>query len=187
MDTTSLTLLDSLKRGPAAPEWARFVTLYEPLLKRWALSQKFPPQDSDDLVQDVLLKLFTALPDYERAGGGSFRSWLFRLTVNAGHDFRRRVATRRLPAPDGLSGVADESPLAAMEEAEYLRELSRQALELIRPEFGEATMAAFRRTKVDGLPAAEAAFELGMTPGAVYNAVNRVMTRLREVLAGLID
>ena len=48
-------------------------------------------------------------------------------------------------------------------------------------------MAAFRRTKVDGLPAAEAAFELGMTPGAVYNAVNRVMTRLREVLAGLID
>ena len=101
MDSTSYTLLDSLKQGTGASGWPRFVSLYEPLLKRWAISQKFPPNDADDLIQEVLLKLFTALSEYE-AGGGSFRSWLFRLTVNSGHDFRRRVATRRLPAPDGL-------------------------------------------------------------------------------------
>ncbi len=187
MNTTSLTLLESLKAGPTAPEWAQFVTLYEPLLKRWARSRGFAPQDADDLTQEVLLRLFTELPKYDKKPGGSFRSWLFRLTANAGHDYRRRVATRRLPEPDGLSGVGHESPLTEMDETEYLRELSRQGLELIRPEFGLQAMAAFEGTKIAGRPAAEVAAELGVTANAVYIAVNRVMTRLREVLAGLMD
>ena len=187
MDTTSLTLLDAVKAGPTAPEWARFTRLYEPLLKRWAVSRGFTPTDADDLTQEVLVRLFSALPKYRRADDGSFRSWLFVLARNAGHDFRRRVATRPLPAPDGLSAVDDASPLAEMEEAEYLRELSRQAVELIRPEFSPQAMGSFIGTKIDGRPAAAVAAELGVTPNAVYIAVNKVMTRLREVLAGLVD
>ena len=188
MDTTSLTLLESLKSdGMAAPEWARFDALYRPLLQRWARSRGFAPQDADDLTQEVFVKLFTELPKYEKKPGGSFRSWLFRLTANAGHDYRRRVATRRLPEPDGLSGVGQEPPLTEMDETEYLRELSWQGLELIRPEFSAQAMASFEGTKVAGRPAADMAAELGMTANAVYIAVNRVMTRLREVLAGLMD
>lgn len=187
MDTTSLTLLEALKAGPTAPEWARFTRLYEPLLKRWAVSRGFTLTDADDLAQEVLLKLFAALPGYRKVPGGSFRSWLFRLTVNTGHDFRRRVATRPLPDPDGLSGVDALSPLTEMEEAEYLRELSRQAVELVRAEFSPQAMASFEGTKVAGRPAAEVAAELGVTPNAVYIAVNKVMTRLREVLAELMD
>lgn len=188
VESTSLTLLGSLKAGgTAAPEWARFDALYRPLLARWARSRGFPPQDADDLTQIVLIKLLDELPRYEPRPGGSFRSWLFRLTVNAAHDYRRRVATRHLPAPDGLSGVGHDSPLAEMEEAEYLRELCRRGLELIRPEFSAQAMAAFVGSKVDGRPAADVATELGITVNAVYIAVNRVMTRLREVLAGLMD
>lgn len=186
MDTTSLTLLESLRAGGmSAPEWARFVRLYEPLLKRWAVGKGFTPTDADDLAQEVLLKLFAALPGYQRSAGGSFRGWLFVLARNVGHDFRRRVATRPLPAPDGLSAV--DQPLTEMDEVEYLRELTRHGLELVRPEFSPQMMAAFEGTKVAGRPAAAVAAELGVTPNAVYIAVNRVMTRLREVLAGLID
>lgn len=188
METTSLTLLGSLKAaGMATPEWARFDALYRPLLARWARREGFPPQDADDLTQIVMMKLFDELPRYEPRPGGSFRRWLFRLTVYAAHDYRRRVATRHLPAPDGLSGVGQDDPLVEMEEAEYLRELSRRGLELIRPEFSDRAMAAFEGTKVDGRPAADVAAELGMTANAVYIAVNRIMTRLREVLTGLMD
>jgi RNA polymerase sigma-70 factor (ECF subfamily) len=187
MHTTSLTLLDAVKAQPDSPEWGRFVRLYRPLLEAWAARNGFQPADAADLAQDILVKLLSALPSYQRQAGGSFRSWLFRLATNAGHDHRRRVATRKLPAGEGLSGVEDESPLAEMEEVEYRRELSRRALATVRGDFSEQTMAAFTRTKVDGRPAAEVAGELGMTANAVYVAVNRVMTRLRQELDGLLD
>ncbi len=187
MQTTSLTLLDAVKGNPHAPEWGRFTRLYLPLIERWAIRNGFQPADAADLAQDVLLKLLSALPGYRREDGRSFRSWLFRLATNAGHDFRRRVATRKLPAGDGLSGVVNAAPFAEMDEAEYLRELSRRAVEAVRGDFGEQTMAAFTGTKIDGRPAAEVAAELGITTNAVYVAVNRVMTRLRQELDGLLD
>lgn len=187
MHTTSLTLLDAVKAQPDSPEWGRFVRLYRPLLEGWAVRHGFQPADAADLAQDILVKLLSALPGYQRQASGSFRSWLFRLAINAGHDRRRRVATRKLPAGEGLSGVEEESPLAEMEEAEYRRDLTRRALAAVKGDFGEQTMAAFTRHKVDGLPAAEVATELGMTANAVYVAVNRVMTRLREEVDGLLD
>ena len=187
MHTTSLTLLDAVAARPDSPEWGRFVRLYRPLLEGWAARNGFQPADAADLAQDILLKLLSALPQYEPQPGRSFRSWLFRLASNAGHDRRRRAATRKLPAGEGLSGVEGDSPLAEMEEAEYRRELSRRAVEAVRGDFGEQTMAAFAGTKVDGRPAAEVAAELGLTAGAVYLAVNRVMTRLRAELDGLLD
>lgn len=187
METTSHTLLRAVQVGPESPAWQRFVALYTPLLRRWALGRGFQPADAEDLVQEILLKLLGALPGYAPQTGIPFRSWLFRLTANAGHTFRQRVATRRLPESDGLSGVAADSPLEAMEEGEYRRELTRRALELIRPDFGEATMAAFTRLVVEGRTAAETAAELGLSENAVYLARHRVLTRLREELAGLLD
>lgn len=186
MDTTSLTLLASFKPG-AVPQWDRFDRLYMPLLRLWARKCGFSDADADDVAQQVFTKLLEALPQYNRATEGSFRSWLFVIARNCGHDFRRRKATRILPTPDGLSGVMQDSPLAELEEAEYLQELFRNGIEVIRPEFSEPAMAAFEGTKVQGRPAAAVGDELGMTANAVYVAVNRVMSRLRDVLTGLMD
>jgi RNA polymerase sigma-70 factor (ECF subfamily) len=83
--------------------------------------------------------------------------------------------------------VEEDSAFTEMEEQEYRRELSRRAVEAVRGDFGEQTMAAFTGTKIDGRAAAEVAAELGMTANAVYVAVNRVMTRLRAELDGLLD
>ncbi len=184
--STSVTLLDALKAGPSAPEWSRFVGLYEPVIKRWAINRGFNQSDSEDLTQEILLKLYHTLPDFLRQGSGSFRAWLFRLTVNAGYDYRRRVATRNLPSPDGLSGLA-EVPLSEWDQTEYLRDLSRQGLETIRSEFSPSTMSAFWQTKIEGRSPAQVATELGISVGAVYSSVNRVLTRLRQVLQGLLE
>lgn len=187
MHTTSPSLLDAVRGAPGSPEWGRFVRLYRPLLEGWAVRNGFQPADADELAQEVLSTLLTALPQYERRPGHTFRSWLFGVARNAARNFRRRVANHTLPAADGLSGVAADTQLADMEEREYLRELSHRALEVVRGDFSEQTMAAFAGTQVNGRPAAEVAAELGMTPGAVYLAVNRVKTRLRAELDGLID
>jgi RNA polymerase sigma-70 factor (ECF subfamily) len=187
MTTTSLTLLDRLRRSDHPDAWDRFVRLYTPLVLRWAQLQGFNQADAEDLAQIVLVKLIRLLPGYEPRDGSSFRGWLFTIWRNECHDFRTRQATRSLPGDGGLSTVAAPTPVHNPDEAEYRQHLVRRALELVRSDFSAATWSAFTRFVLEGVPAAEVARGLGMTANAVYMARNRVLTRLREELAGLLD
>ena len=149
--------------------------------------QGFQEADAQDLVQEVLVKLVRALPTYERREDQSFRSWLFRVTVNQCRDFHRRKATRPLPGPHGLSAVSGHHPVSELEEIEYRRLLVRRGLEVIRPDFSETTWTAFTRVMVEGRSPADVAAELGMSVNAVFLARHRVLTRLRQELDGLLE
>ncbi|QJX00766.1 RNA polymerase sigma factor [Frigoriglobus tundricola] len=187
MSTTSLTLLDRL-RHPSQPDaWDRFVRLYTPLLLRWAALQGFQDADAEDLAQTVLVKLVRVLPTYEKRDGQTFRGWLFTICRNECRDFRAVRATRPLPTADGLATVAERQPITEVTEAEYRRRLVQRALELVRADFTPAVWDAFIRYVIDRRPAAEVARELGTTANAVYLARHRVLTRVRQELAGLID
>jgi RNA polymerase sigma-70 factor (ECF subfamily) len=187
MLTTSTNLLNRLRQPDGPDAWGRFVHLYAPLLLVWARRQGLREADAEDLVQDVLLKLLRKLPTYERGEGQSFRGWLFRVIVRQCHDFRRRKATRALPAGAGLSEVVEDSPVSDLEEAEYRSLLVRRGLDLIRADFSETTWAAFLGVMVEGRAVGDVAAALHMTDNAVYLARYRVLTRLRQELDGLLD
>lgn len=187
MPTTSLTLLHRLRQPGQTEAWDRFVRLYAPLLVRWAQVQGFHAADTEDLTQSVLLKLLRLLPTYERRDGQAFRGWLFTVCRNECRDFRGRRATRPLPGSDGLADVAGPDDPGEPDAVGYRRQLVHRALDVIRTDFTPATWDAFARFVLDGQPAASVAAALGTTTNAVYLARNRVLTRLREELAGLLD
>jgi RNA polymerase sigma-70 factor (ECF subfamily) len=187
MPTTSLTLLDRLRQPDQTDAWDRFAKLYAPLLLRWATLQGFQSADAEDLVQITLLKLIRVLPSYQKQDGRPFRSWLFTICRNECRDFRSRRATRSLPSSHGLADVASPNSATELGEAEYRRWLVHQVLGLIRSDFTPATWAAFHKFVLEGCPASEVAREVGISVNAVYLARNRVLTRIREELAGLID
>ncbi len=83
--------------------------------------------------------------------------------------------------------VAEPNPLALFEEAEYRRYLVRRALEIIQVEFQPSTWRACWECVVEGQPAAKVADKLGLSVDAVYIAKSRVIKRLRQELAGLVD
>jgi len=62
-----------------------------------------------------------------------------------------------------------------------------RALELMRADFQPVTWQACWEFVVRDRPAAEVAAELGITINTVYLAKSRVLRRLREELAGLLD
>ena len=183
---TSLTLLGQLQQRTQPDAWSRFVRLYAPLLRAWAKKQGLRDADADDLTQEVLVKLMDELPKYQREAGQSFRGWLYRVTANRCIDFRRRVATRALPAA-GLTGVDAESPLSDFEEVEYRRALVDSGLAVVAGEFGAKTLAAFKQLMIEGRPAADVATDLGLTKAAVYIAKSRVLQKLREVIGDFLD
>ncbi len=82
---------------------------------------------------------------------------------------------------------ADPTPDEAIWEAEYRQQVAHRALELMQTDFEPATWKACWEVVAAGRRVAEVAAELGMTPGAVSAAKFRVLARLREELAGLVD
>jgi RNA polymerase sigma-70 factor (ECF subfamily) len=190
MHTTSVTLLEALRSSTAQDAWRRFVQLYSPLLLRWARQLGLQDSDAADLVQDVFVTLVAKLPGFRYDRDGSFRRWLHTVLRNRWRDWQRRKTAR--PVSTGNSTLIemipdDDESAADLSEVEYHKQLLNRALQLLRDEFQPITWRAFWEHGVAARPAADVARELGLTPGAVYAAKFRVMTRLRKELNGLVE
>jgi RNA polymerase sigma-70 factor, ECF subfamily len=189
MHTTSVSLLQRLRQPGEQQEcWQRFVQLYTPFLFHWARKLGLSAEDAADLVQEVLVLLVQKLPEFNYDRERSFRGWLRTVMLNKWRDSRR---LRRVPLAEqsaaGFVDAADDDAAAAFEEAEYQQYVVQQALELMQAEFQPDTWKACWEYMIVGKPAEGVAKELGLTVNAVYLAKSRVLSRLREELAGLLD
>ena len=184
---TPASLLERL-RQPAKPgDWERFVALYAPLIFSWGRRAGLQDADAADLVQDVLLTLVHALPTFRYDRHKSFRRWLRTVTLNKWRDRRKKADLKPLPGANGLQDAVSPEDPDAFWEAEYRRHLVGRALQVMQADFQPATWKACWEYVVEGRPAAAVAAELGLTVGAVCAARFRVLGRLRQELAGLLD
>jgi RNA polymerase sigma-70 factor (ECF subfamily) len=185
MHTTPPSLLEQLRQPTNEAAWRRFVQLYTPLLHHWARRLGLQAHDAENLVQEVLLTLLDALPRFDYQPGKRFRGWLWTVTLNKHR--RQPRPPLALVGPAGLERCETNGEAEAIEEAEYRRYLVDRALRLMQSDFEPTTWKACWRHVVDGLPAAAVAAELGVTTNAVHLAKARVLRRLRQELAGLLD
>jgi RNA polymerase sigma-70 factor (ECF subfamily) len=186
-DQTSASLLEQLRQAPGPESWSRFVRLYTPLLFYWARRLGLREADAADLVQEVFAVLVQKLPTFRYDQHRSFRSWLRTVLLNKWRNSLRRASGARTAGPHGLSQVADSEDPEALVEAEYRQHLLSNAFDLMQREFSVKTWKACWEHVVVGRPAAEVAAELGIVTGAVYVAKARVLARLRQELAGLLE
>src|SRR4051812_37490198 len=143
MTKTPSSLLERL-RQPFEPEaWARFVSLYTPLLYSWGRRVGLQEQDAADLVQDVFVTLLKVLPSFTYDRHQSFRRWLWTVTINKWRKDRKRPDNRMVRGQgDVPEPVAVADDLDAAWEAEYQQHLVNQALRLMRADFEETTWKA---------------------------------------------
>jgi RNA polymerase sigma-70 factor (ECF subfamily) len=184
MTRTSPSLLERLRDTDDRNSWSRFSDLYVPLLYYWARKLGVPSGEAADLVQDVLIVLVRQLPHFAYDPSRSFRAWLRRVLINRWH-----ALCRRPPMAPLASDVPGRPPpdFDDLDECEYRRHLVTQALRHLRGEFSETFYKAFLAHAVHGRSAEDVAAELGIAAGTVYVAKSRILKRLREELAGLLD
>ncbi len=187
MPTTSITLLERLRKPGERDAWDRFVQLYTPLLLFWARRTGLPEADAADLVQEVFLVLLRKLPEFAYQPGRSFRGWLRTILVNKWRNYRDRLVNTRNEGPAALEDLAGPDSMADLVKADYQQYLVGRALQLMQVEFQPATWKACWEYVVRGRPAAEVAAELNLSVNAVYLAKSRVLTRLRQELEGLLE
>lgn len=192
--TTSTGLLKRVKdRDQQA--WRKLVRLYGRLVLFWCRQAGLQRADRADVFQDVFRAVARHIDGFRREQpGDSFRGWLRSVTRSKIVDhFRRR---QREPAATG--GSETYQRLLSMPEELLEQEIGseqqneegilvKQALQMIRGDFEERTWKAFWRTVADGVATSVVAEELSMSQAAVRKAKSRVLRRLREEFAGLID
>jgi RNA polymerase sigma factor (sigma-70 family) len=193
MVATSASLLHRVRTNPQSPDWRLLVQLYEPLIRVWLGRQNVTGQDADDISQEVLTVVVRRLPDFEHnQRTGAFRAWLRSITVNCLRDHWRGKKNRPTPGDSELQLWLNQledptSDLSRLWDQEHDRHVTRHLLEQLKREFESKTWQAFSRVALDGVPAAQAAAELGITANAVFIAKSRVLARLRQEAEGLVE
>jgi RNA polymerase sigma-70 factor (ECF subfamily) len=188
----SVSLLEHLAGAPS-DDWRRLHDLYQPLLRAWMVRAGIPASDVDDLVQGVLLVVFREVAGFEWRGQGAFRAWLrtilahrvrdhfrgqkYRPTATGDSDFLRRLD--ELESPD--------SALSRLWDREHDEHVAASLMRRVQDDFEPVTWQAFQRHALEGEPAVRVAAALGLSLNAVRVARSRVLKRLRQELAGLVE
>jgi RNA polymerase sigma-70 factor (ECF subfamily) len=195
---TSLILLSRL-RSPLTREeaWRQFLRRYQPLLDSWCRHHGLGREDCEDIVQEVLLRVARAIPDYRYRPGSRFRGWLATIVRNTLTDRWRKIASSPQTLDGGDLHVYECLEQAAAPESleslsttwyERLQEDLRRAEEVVRrvrARVQEHTWQSFWLTVYEELPAAKAADQLGIPVASVYVAKKRVADLVRKVVKEL--
>ena len=190
---TSISLLDRLAAAPTDDDWQRLDELYQPLLRAWAVRGGVAPADAADLVQEVLLVVFREVGGFERRGSGAFRAWLRVILLHRVRDYfrARRHRTPAIGGSDFLHSLDElESPDSAPRgqwDREHDEHVAASLLRRVQGDFAPATWQAFRRHVLEGEPADRVAQALGLSLNSVLLAKSRVLKRLRQEMAGLVE
>jgi RNA polymerase sigma-70 factor (ECF subfamily) len=179
LDST-FELIDRARRGDREALERLFARHLKPL-QRWA-SGRLPKwardlADTDDLVQDTLVRTFKRIEDFEPRRVGALQAYLRQAVLNRLRDELRRKG--RQPEATDVEGLQVEGALSPLEEAigREAVEHYELALKRLKPEEREAIIA---RVEMD-YTYEELAQALGKpTPEAARKAAQRALVRLAE-------
>ena len=194
--TTSTTLLRNIAHDSQHARWSEFVARYRPMMEAF-LREYFPSVEADDVIQETLIAVCAALPSYRYAPEekGHFRNYLTGILRNKAlrqlsKDHRQaelaEMVGSRVPRDRGRAGRASLPDSADDEQSwrEALLEIALQQL-LNDESIQSRTRQVFLRVAVNGDSPNDVADAFGIERNAVDQIKNRMMSRLRKLVAAL--
>ena len=188
---TRQTLLQRAKNQDDHQAWQEFVDYYENFIRMITSKMNLSSAEQDDLVQEVLIKLWKKLSEYNTAKAG-FRTWLgsvVRHTVVNYYkaDSRRRAREEKACAQESFLALlhnASEPEVESLIEDEWKTYISTLALDNMRQIFSGKAVEAFEMT-LDEIPAEEICLKLELKKDSLYVLRNRVKSRFIEEIRHL--
>lgn len=185
--STRKSLLKRVKDSSDEAAWTDFVKYYENFIYHILRRMRLNTEECDDLVQEILLKLWKNLGTYDPEKG-RFRSWLGRVVRHAAADYFDKVKSRRrlMEAERVMAETIRSTPPSDVErliEEEWMLYMTSFAMERMKTIFSGEAVNVFSMS-LDGHSAEEIATRLNLTRDSVYTLKNRVKSRfIKEVRA----
>ncbi|MCM8537887.1 MAG: sigma-70 family RNA polymerase sigma factor [Lentisphaeraceae bacterium] len=189
---TRQTLIARIRNQNDDIAWEEFVESYDlyiyAIIRRMGVSA----EDSKDIHQDVLLKIWNKLADYKQQKNTRFRGWLSTVTMNAVRTFFRSHTneSKRIQKLESYLEV-DGTPKSEFEKIvneEWESFLTNKALENVEEAFKGKSMDVFHKS-LAGQSVEKISQELQIEESSVYQlrarvkkSITKEISRLREEL-----
>ena len=189
---TLLRKIAEYANGEDASEWARFVELYEPVIRIYITQfGDAGAADADDIVQDIFIRLVDVLRNggYKREKG-RFRNYLASMVRRLLIDRHRRAVYRgaglEADVDHELLESSDPDPAAIVDmRLRLARHLAAVDHVLSRTMLEKRTVAAYREYALEGQGADEVAVRHGMTVNNLRQLKHRIDRMISAVEASL--
>jgi len=139
-----------------------------------------PPEDREDVAQEVFVRVFRFLRGFK--SGNPFAGWVYRIAVNAVHDYRGRLGRRRRDEAEWIPGLEDVAADPSRPERRDLDMDLRRRLEFALNVLSERERAVFVLREMEGLSTREVARLLGITGVTVRRHLGRARRSLQRAL-----
>jgi len=183
-------LINAFKKGDTGA-FHELVLKYEGRVYNHCLRLVNDEEESFDLTQEVFLKVFRKIKNYEHTY--AFYTWLYRITVNSCIDYMRRkkrtvqsVSLSMHSHEDGMDSGREQdipdtkfTPTGQFEKNELSAHLN-EALE----QLSEKLRVILVLKEMEGFSYEEIAEILGVSRGTVKSRLFRARERLKELLVG---
>ena len=181
---TRQTLLERLRDRYDDSSWEEFIDTYRGYIFVVIRRMNIDEADAEDLVQQVLLKLWEKLPDFSYDSKKRFRSFLATVTRNKVNDFiRSRMAEiSRMEKKAGESAIdslqnINVPDIEAIINKEWELFVSNLALKKIRETSSAESVENFERV-MNGEDAAVIAAEKNINKNTVHQNVKRIKDKM---------
>ena len=165
--------------------FAELFNHFAPKIKAFAMSKPYgnnPSQFADELVQEVLIKVWNKAEHYNPAMAGA-STWIFTIARNCRIDMIRRNLRHGFPleADELLHEIEDEeeaTPFHATHQQNLERDI-RASLDQLPHDQAQVIAMVY----MEGKSHQEVADELGMPLGTVKSRVRLALTKLKVMVA----
>ena len=188
---TSTTLLRDIASGADHARWADFVSRYRPMMESF-MQRRFPDLEAEDAIQEALLALMDALPDYRYVPGetGHFHNYLTGILWHKALNMRRAKLRREGLLErygEDMAATGGAGPDAADETRERRGAILEIALQQLLADDAilERNRLIFRRVAMDGERPDAVAEAFGVTRAVVDQTKKRLTDRLRTLVKAL--
>ena len=185
---TSTTLLRDLAADTQHVRWTEFYNRYRPLMQEY-MGNRFPNLNADEAIQDTLIALTKVLPDYRYVPDekGAFHNYLIGILKRKAllmiqTEGRRSKQERQYAEKREFPTSEHDSDERNWRES--LMEIALQQL-LADESIHGRTKQVFKRIAVNGEKPEDVARSFGLTRNAVDQMKNRMVVKMRTIVAEL--
>jgi len=181
MQETCSSLVRDIADFKDHQRWFEFQQLYRPMIRKILSNKGLRQEELDDAVQEVFVSLLSTIDrfKYDRQKG-KFRSWLSKITHRAASAQRRKQ--NDVSVDPKLLEEAQEGEFSL---ADLKDERMKLCLQMARSRFDEKSWLPFYLSAIEECPIQEIERITNLNRNAIYQAVHRVKTCLREMLTQL--
>lgn len=150
--------------------------IYTPKLKGWLMARGAGDATAEDVVQDVMLKVWTGAHMFDPAKA-SFATWVYRMTRNRWIDHQRKHGRVDVRDPELMKTIADDEVPSA--EAGYMEQQETSWLQEEIARLTPSQQTAIRMAYMEFKTHKEISEETGLPLGTVKTRIRSAMQALK--------